>query len=194
MRLRSPDAAALLLIGAAGGLIGDAAHVETATTGYLDRGVPFIWNSALWFPVAVGLGTLAIGEIRLRLPGSLEPLGPREFVAAISAVIAIYCLTAVVSGFPESVSTSLVASVSVVAVAWLVRTRADLICGMLAATAGPLAEIAIVAADVSRYAPSADGLAGVAVWLVPLYLAFGVAVARLASTLATGSLRIRAPR
>ena len=55
-----------------------------------------------------------------------------------------------------------------------------LICAIAAAILGPLAEILIVEADLAMYAPSADGLAGVAEWLPALYFAFGIVAARLA--------------
>ena len=58
-----------------------------------------------------------------------------------------------------------------------------MICGLAAAIAGPLAEIVIVELELAEYAPSADTLAGVALWLPALYFAFGYVAARLAELL-----------
>jgi hypothetical protein len=60
---------------------------------------------------------------------------------------------------------------------------AALVCAALAAVLGPVAEIVLVELDAARYGLSADGLFGVAVWLVPLYFAFGAVVSRLTELL-----------
>ena len=67
MRLSGRQTLALFGIGALGGLIGDACHVYAGTTEYLKDDIPFIWKSQFWFPIAVGLATVATGEVRLRL-------------------------------------------------------------------------------------------------------------------------------
>ena len=49
----APLMLALFLIGAACGLIGDHAAVDSAATRYLDTGgVPFIWDSPIFFPAS----------------------------------------------------------------------------------------------------------------------------------------------
>ncbi len=58
-----------------------------------------------------------------------------------------------------------------------------LVCGLAAAIAGPVAEIVIVELELAEYAPSADTLFGVALWLPALYFAFGFVAARLAELL-----------
>ena len=78
MRLPPSRLAILFLIGAAGGLIGDQGHVESGTTEYLSDAVPFIWESALWFPLLVGLGTVAVGVTRLRLCLLYTSPSPRD--------------------------------------------------------------------------------------------------------------------
>ena len=182
-RLTLPWAAALFVIGALGGLIGDAAHVETGTTTYLSHGFPFIWRSALWFPLAVGLGTVATADLRLRIggPGGWNGDGRlREATAAIASVLAIYAVTAIVHDQPEGAATTLVAMLAVLAATRFASGPAALACGLAAAVVGPLAEIVLVKADVAAYAPSCDGLFGVPMWLPALYFAFGVVVSRLA--------------
>jgi hypothetical protein len=182
MRLTSAQAAALFAIGAAGGLAGDAAHVQTGTTTYLSDAVPFIWESALWFPLGVGLGTVITGEVRLRLaPAGVWAGGDRlrEAVAAIAAVLAIYAVTALVSDRPEGAGTTLVVALAALAATRFASGPAALLCGLGAAIVGPAVEIAIVAADVAAYGPDADGLFGVGLWLPALYFAFGVVVSRL---------------
>ncbi|CAN5192174.1 hypothetical protein BH24ACT23_BH24ACT23_00520 [soil metagenome] len=172
----------MLGVGAVGGLVGDACHVEAGTTVYLDESLPFIWNSQLWFPVAVGLATVATGELRLRLgPARAETAAPLgESAAAIAAVLGIYALTAILTG-----ENPLAATVLVWALAILVAVRFGgggpaLACAALAAVLGPLAEIGVVELDLASYSPEADGLAGVAEWLPALYFAFGIVAARLA--------------
>ena len=180
MRLSLRQALALLGIGAAGGLIGDACHVATGTTAYLDDTFPFIWKSQLWFPLAVGLATVATGEVRVRL-GPLRPgANPVEAAAAIASVVGLYALTAVVADEDPLAATVLIWSLAMVIAARFGGGTPALACAVLAAVLGPLAEILIVEAGLSRYASSADGLLGVAEWLPALYFAFGVVAARLA--------------
>jgi hypothetical protein len=174
------QALALFGIGAAGGLIGDACHVATGTTTYLDETFPFIWKSQLWFPVAVGLATVATGEVRLRLGPARPGSKPVEAVVAIASVVGLYALTAVVTD-----EDPLAATVLIWAGAFLIAARFGggapaLVCAVLAAILGPLAEILIVEAELAMYAPAADGLIGVAEWLPALYFAFGIVAARLA--------------
>jgi hypothetical protein len=180
VRLRAPELLALFLIGAAGGLVGDAAHVQTGTTVYLDSTVPFIWESALWFPIAVGLATAVAGELRLRLAPPRPGFDARLGIAAIAAVLALYALTALVSDEPEGPATTLVLMLAVLVAAWLGGGTAALICALTAAVLGPAAEIAVVELEWARYAATANGLFGVAVWLPALYFAFGYVAARLA--------------
>ena len=183
MRLNPRELAILFAIGAVGGLIGDAGHVQSGTTTYLDDATPFIWRSALWFPILVGLATASIGELRLRLGPARPGFDPRTGVAAIAAVLAIYAVTALVHDQPEEPATTLVVALAVLVGCWLADGRPAIICGLAAAIAGPLAEIVIVELDLSEYADSADTLFGVALWLPALYFAFGFVAARLAELL-----------
>src|SRR5690242_19443230 len=86
-KLSAGELATLFLIGAVGGLIGDAGHVQSGTTTYLDDTTPFVWRSALWFPILVGLATASLGELRLRLGPARPGFDPRTGVAAIAAVL-----------------------------------------------------------------------------------------------------------
>ena len=96
MRLSGRELLILFLVGAAGGLVGDAGHVQAGTTTYLDDATPFVWESALWFPVLVGLATASLGELRLRLGPPRPGFDIRIALAAIAAVVALYALTAIV--------------------------------------------------------------------------------------------------
>jgi len=178
MRLRPAELAVLFLIGAAGGLVGDAGHVQAGTTAYIDDSLPFIWESALWFPLAVGLATASLAEIRLLLAPPRRGFEPLEGVGGIAAVIGIYALTAVVFEQAELPVVVLISMLAALVAVWLADGPA-LVCGALAAVGGPLVEIIVVEADLARYHESADSLFGVAIWLVPLYFAFGVVAARL---------------
>ncbi len=189
MRLTGPQALLLFAVGAVGGLLGDAAHVQTGTTTYLDRGFPFIWESALWFPLAVGLATAATGELRLRL-APVAPEGDRrlrEAIAAVAAVLAIYAISALVSDRPEGAGTLLVVMAAVLCATRFASGPPALICACAAAVLGPVAEIVLVQLDVARYGLDSDGLFGVALWLPALYFAFGVVVARLTELLVAPS-------
>jgi hypothetical protein len=181
-RLKLSWAAGLFLVGALGGLIGDAAHVETGTTAYLSHGVPFIWRSALWFPIAVGLGTVATAELRLRIGVAEGWSGPdrlREAVAAVAAVLAVYAVTAIVHDEAEGAATTLVIMLAVLVATRFASGPAALACGLAAAVVGTTVEVVLVKANVAAYAPTCDGLFGVALWLPALYFTFGVVVSRL---------------
>ena len=68
MLLSARSLLTLFLIGCGCGLIGDHAHVASATTRYLDTGgVPSVWGSPIFFPPMVGLATAALAELRLHL-------------------------------------------------------------------------------------------------------------------------------
>ena len=114
-----------------------------------------------------------------RAPG----FDPRVGVGAIAAVLAIYAVTALVYDQPEGPATTLIVMLAVIVACWLAGGRPAIVCGLVAAVAGPLAEIVIVELDLAEYAPSADSLFGVALWLPALYFAFGFVAARLAELL-----------
>jgi hypothetical protein len=177
----------LFALGAAGGLIGDAGHVQSGTTTYLDHGVPFVWESAIWFVAAVGVGTVALGTIRARL-GPARPGGPRDGVLGVAAVIGIYAVTAVLRDAALLPATALVYALAAVVVA-LMADRHALVCAGLAVVAGVGGEIVLAALDVFRYAPDIDVLLGVAPWLPGLYAAYGVVAARLGELLLDGPRR-----
>lgn len=183
MRLRAPELAILFGVGAVGGLVGDAGHVQAGTTTYLDHATPFVWESALWFPILVGLATASLGELRLRLGPPRPGFDARVGIAAIAAVLAIYAVTALVYDEPEGPATTLIVMLAALVACGLGGGGPALICALAAAIAGPLAEIVIVELELAEYAPSADTLAGVALWLPALYFAFGYVAARLAELL-----------
>ncbi len=180
MRLSPRQALALFVVGASGGLIGDACHVTTGTTTYLDDTFPFVWKSQLWFPIAVGLATVATGDLRLRLGPPRPGSDPAEAAVAIASVVGLYALTAVVTDEDPLAATVLIWSGAILIAARFGGGMPALVCAVSAAVLGPLAEILIVEADLAMYAPTADGLFGVAEWLPALYFAFGIVAARLA--------------
>jgi hypothetical protein len=180
VKLRGTELATLFAIGAAGGLVGDAGHVQAGTTTYLDDPLPFVWESQLWFPLIVGLATASVGELRLRLGPPRPGFDLRVAAGSIAAVLALYAVTALVFDEPEGPATVLVAMLAGLIVCWLADGAAAIVCGVAAAVVGPLVEVAIVEAELSEYAESADSLLGVPCWLPFLYLAFGVVAARLA--------------
>jgi len=185
MRLSTRSLLALFAVGAACGLIGDHAHVESGATRYLDvGGVPMIWGSPLFFMISVGLATAALAEIGLRLGG---PRGGSAWdgLAAAASVLAIYLVTAVLADESTSTVTALIACLAaLVLVRFGEARRGAIVCGALAAIVGPLVEIVEQRAGIFEYTANVDGLWGVAPWLVPLYFAFGVVAVRLGEPLA----------
>jgi len=102
MRLSAAALAGLFALGAAGGLLGDQGHVASGTTAYLpsSKGVPFVWESPLWFPALVGLLTASLAEARLRLAPTRRAGGAEDGVAAVAAVLGLYALTALIRHQP----------------------------------------------------------------------------------------------
>jgi hypothetical protein len=171
----------LFALGAAGGLVGDAGHVQSGTTTYLDHGVPFIWESAIWFVGAVGFGTVALGAIRVGL-GPVRPGAMRDGALGVAAVVGIYAVTAAMRNVALLPGTALVYALAALVLV-LMADRAALVCAALAVVAGVGGEMVLAALDVFRYAPDIDVLAGVAPWLPGLYAAYGVVAARLGELL-----------
>src|SRR5436190_723690 len=111
-------------------------------------------------------------------------LTPRELLilfAAGATVIAIYAITSLV-GNDGTAAVALVTMLGVVC-ACAFADRPGLVCGLIAMVVGPLVEIAIVKLDLSEYTAQNDSLFGVGFWLPGLYLAFGVAAARISEAL-----------
>src|SRR5882757_4943 len=173
-------AAFLFLLGAAGGLVGDHAHVVTGTTEYFAPAheVPFIWSSPLWFPVLVGGATVSLAELRLHLPRPRTDVTPRQGLAGVAAVIGTYVVTALIHAASGVPATALICTLAVITWCALGDGPA-VICGVLAAVVGPVAEIVLVDVGMFRYGETCDQLFGVGPWLVPLYFAFGIVAALL---------------
>jgi hypothetical protein len=182
VRQRAWGLLVLFTIGAAGGLVGDAGAVSAQTTRYLDHSVPFIWESPIWFPIMVGLGSVSVGLLRFRLGPTRPGFDPRIGIGAWAAVVAIYSITSL-AGDDGTAAVSLVVMLAVI-VACFLADGPGLVCGLAAAVVGPVAEIVIVELDLSKYTALNDSLFGVGLWLPGLYFAFGVAVARITELLA----------
>ncbi len=179
MKLRWPVALVLLALGAVASLVGDHSHVVTGTTEYLSDAVPFVWSSPIWFPMLVAVATVAIAELRLRLPKLRSAVTARQGIAGVSAVIGIYVTTALVHTAPAVPANVLIYALA--AITWCaLGDRWGALCGALAAVIGPAVEASVAAAGLARYADDSDALFGVAPWLPALYFAFGVVVALLA--------------
>jgi hypothetical protein len=177
----------LFAIGAACGLVGDHAAVEAGATRYLDAGgVPFIWDSPIFFPVMVGLATAAVGELRLHLaPPRSGDLW--EGLAAIASVTAIYLLTSILADESTGTATAFITCLAVLVLVRFGDGGPAIICGALVAVLGPAVEMIEHSAGIFEYTDNVDDLLGVGPWLVPLYFAFGVVSARLGELLATGA-------
>jgi hypothetical protein len=188
VRLRLAQLLALFFVGAVGGLIGDAGHVSSGTTIYLQHGVPFVWKSAIWFPLMVGTATAATAELRLHL-GEARPGDALEALGAAGAVIGIYAVSALVRDQPLGPATALVWALALLVVSRWAGGLPGLACGVATAIGGCLVEIVMIAAGVFEYGGDIGPLAGIPPWLPALYLAFGVVAARLGEIAYTASDR-----
>ncbi len=181
VKLRPEIAVLVFVLGAAAGLIGDHSHVVTGTTEYLpaSHAVPFLWSSPIWFPLMVGGATVALAELRLHLPAPRTTMTVRHGVAGAAAVLGTYVVTALMHTAPTVPVTTLICALAALTYCAL-GDRAALPGAVVVAVCGPAAEIAIAATGAFRYATDADSLFGVAIWLVPLYFAFGIVAALIA--------------
>jgi hypothetical protein len=177
-------ATVVFVLGALVALLGDACHVTSGTTSYIEHATPRLLCSPVWFPLIVGLGVLgaAAAGRRLRLP--VRTRRRREVVPGVSAVLALYALTAVVHTQPTTVSVTICAAAALLVWAVWDPSPATFAVATSAAVVGPLAEIGTVALGVSRYAPGSDALFGVAPWLPFLYFASAAVASGLWSPIA----------
>jgi hypothetical protein len=169
-------------IGLVIGLAGDACHVAAGTTRYEWDGVPTIWRSAIWFPLLVSAAVVGAAWLAERTGLSAARRRTRtrtEVIAGAAAVLGLYALTAALRGEPTTVSVILTGAVAVLVWSWWDPSPAALAVAVVAAIAGPLAEIGVVATGASSYADDSDGLAGVAPWLPCLYFAAGAVASQL---------------
>ena len=180
-------AAVIVVLALIVGLAGDACHVAAGTTRYEWDGVPAVWRSAIWFPVALAGAVLAAAWLSERAAAPAVRVRSRaDAVAGAAVVLALYAVTALLNDTPATVSVVLVGAIAVAVWAWWDPSPGALAVATAAAVLGPLAEIAVVAAGASSYGESTDGLAGVAPWLPCLYFAAGAVAARLWSTVRHG--------
>jgi hypothetical protein len=96
-----------------------------------------------------------------------------DVVIGAGAVLALYALTAALRHQPTTVSVILTGSIALALWAWWDPSPGAFAVAIVAAIAGPLAEIVLVAVNAASYAPDADGLGGVAPWLPCLYFGAG---------------------
>ncbi|RJQ76800.1 hypothetical protein D5S17_17225 [Pseudonocardiaceae bacterium YIM PH 21723] len=177
MLIKPIQALLVFLLGAAAGLIGDAGHVLSGTTRYLDTGgVPFLWESPFWFPLAIGLATVALTELSLRNPGPTRPADWSDAAAIVATVLGAYALTTLEPEGPWLPTTVFIWAIGILA--WKhfgqASARAAVI-GAITAIVGSSAEIGLYANGVFTYSESINVLAGVPPWLPGLYFAFGSA-------------------
>ena len=177
-------AGVIAALGVAVGLAGDACHVASGTTHYDWHALPTIWRSVLWFPLLLGGAVLLAAWFgrRAALPW-VRGRDRADVAAGAGLVLALYALTAALRHQPMTVSVVLTGSLAIAIWAWWDPSPGTLAIAIGAAIAGPLAEIAIVAAGAASYAPDADGLAGVAPWLPCLYFAAGAVAGSLWSAI-----------
>jgi hypothetical protein len=173
-------AVVVAVLGAAVALVGDACHVASGTTHYDVAGMPTVWRSAIWFPVAVGLAVLGGAWLGARAaPPATRRRTRTDVPAAAAAVLGLYALTAALRHQPTTVSVALTASIAVGIWAWWDPSPGALAFAVVAAVVGPLAEIGVSHAGWAHYASDADGLGGVAPWLPCVYFAAGAVTCRL---------------
>jgi hypothetical protein len=179
MKLRLSEVVFLFVLGVLASLVGDHAHVSTGTTAYLSNAVPYVWSSAIWFPLLVGSATVSLAELRLHLPTPRPTVSARQGLGGVAAVVGTYVVTALVHSAPAFAATVLIYALAVLT--WCVLSDGPgAVCGVLAAVGGPAFEAVLTKIGVAKYATDSDALFGVAPWLPALYFAFGVVAALLA--------------
>lgn len=178
--------ALLFLIGVVVALIGDASHVQAGITEYLWDGVPTIWKSAIWFPLLVGSAVAVTGWIGSKLDPPDSVRSRRDALVGAALILALYCLTTVVSGDPSIAANGLLWGLAIAIWLWWDPSLRALGFALAAAAIGPAAEIAMVELGASRYLPGYDDLFGVAPWLIPLYFATGAILSGIFRALQTG--------
>ena len=166
-------AALVFALGVVVALCGDACHVASGTTVYDWEDVPTIWESAVWFPVLLGGAVLTVAFAGARAGLPWRPRTPADVVLGAAAVLALYALTAVLHGQPETVSVVLCGAIAVAIWAWWDPSPGALLLATVAAVTGPLAEALIVELGAAHYTSGSDSLLGVAAWLPCLYFAAG---------------------
>src|SRR4051795_2504439 len=141
-------AATVALLGFAVGLAGDACHVASGTTSYEWTALPLVWNSRAWFPVLIA-GAVTAGAYlgcRAGLPSARRRTRV-DAVLGAAAVLALYALTAALRHQPATVSVVLTGAIALGLWAWWDPSSGAFAAGAVAAVAGPVTEIVIVALD-----------------------------------------------
>jgi hypothetical protein len=170
------------------GLAGDACHVASGTTAYDWDGVPTLWNSAIWFPFAVGLAVLGAAEVGHRAGLPARARTPADVVIGAAAVLALYAFTATLRDQATAVGVVLCGAVAVAVWAWWDANPSTFAIATIAAVLGPVAEMLVVASGAAHYANDSDALGGVAPWLPCLYFAAAAVASGVIGTL------VRSPR
>jgi len=163
----------VFLLGFGIGLAGDACHVASGTTVYDWAGVPTLWNSAIWFPFAVGLAVLGAAEAGHRLDLPSRTRTRTDVVIGSGVVLALYALTATLRDQDMTTSVVLCGALAVAVWAWWDPAPRAFAVAAGAAIVGPIAEMLVVASGASHYTSGSDALGGVAPWLPCLYFAAG---------------------
>jgi hypothetical protein len=167
-------------LGFAVGLAGDACHVASGTTVYDWTALPVVWESRAWFPVLLASAVTTGAWLGAQAGLPAARLRTRiDVLTGAAAVLALYALTAALRHQPTTVSVILTGSIAVAIWAWWDPSPGALVAALVAAVAGPLAEIVIVALDAAHYASDADALGGVAPWLPCLYFGAGAVISGL---------------
>ncbi|WP_157897187.1 hypothetical protein [Mycobacteroides salmoniphilum] len=167
---------ALFVIGAVISPFGDYCHVITRTTVYASSPIPFILGVPVWFPLLVGMATVAIGVLRVRVLPGPDAVQLRAGVLAVAVLMAQYSISALLITSQSVPATILMLMLSVIT--WhLFGDAAAVVCGLAAALVGTVAEIVMVHWRFFIYTD--DSLFGVAPWLPALYFSFGVVAALL---------------
>lgn len=166
------------------GLAGDACHVAAGTTHYEWDGLPTVWRSALWFPLALAGSVLAGAWLSERAGSTAAKRRTRtDALGGAAVVLALYAVTALLNDVPATVSVVLVGAAAVAVWAWWDPSPGALAVACAAAVLGTASEIGVVALGAASYGEATDGLAGVAPWLPFLYFAAGAVTARLWSAI-----------
>lgn len=182
---------ALFTLGAVISPIGDSFHIHSGATAYDCCMTLLIGESPWWFYLPVALGVAVAGDAAAWLQSHLGPgrVTVARAVCAVAAVLAVWWGSAWLPDREGAAVTVTLYAMAALSWALFDRSRAALVLAAVAAVVGTSVEMIQSALGRFHYDPPLQQVAGVPFWLPAIYLAAGVAIARLTPLL---SRRIRA--
>lgn len=130
--------------------------------------------------LVIAYGTLTLNSIVDKYSFPVDPISVPHALATIAAFSTIYYLSALIPGSELSIITGpLLTALAVAEWYWMDRSIGGLMMGFLTALCGPLVEVGLI--NIAHlYSYSSPEIAGIPLFIVPVYFAGGSAVGNLA--------------